>query len=76
MLTHSGVSRQFGFLQFPDIEHATVFLDRHHPSILLQGRNHENATVSVAYSRERDDRGREMSTADWICGNVKSPIHV
>jgi hypothetical protein len=64
----TGISRQFGFLQFADLNHSTTFLERNYPSIKLCDQNGESASLNVAYSREREDRPRE--DADWICGNV------
>lgn len=71
-LTLIGVSRQFGFLEFSDIEVATTFLDQVYPSIRLYGRSNESTTINVAYSR--DDRGHDGRNKSrditWVCGNV------
>ena len=69
----SEVSRGFGFLRFPTLEEAKAFLERNYPMIYLYGRSStdiddEAAKVRIAFSRERDDRGRgEKADGEWTC---------
>ncbi|MCJ1315940.1 hypothetical protein MMC15_001260 [Xylographa vitiligo] len=66
-------SRGFGFLRFPSIEKSRAFLERNYPIIQLYGKgstdgDDQAAKVRVAFSRERDDRGRaDKAEGEWAC---------
>lgn len=72
------MSRGFGFLRFPDIEQSKGFVERNFPMIYLYGSgsadgDNEAAKVRIAFSRERDDRGRgEKADGEWTCKIVSS----
>ncbi|KAJ5820304.1 hypothetical protein N7474_005895, partial [Penicillium riverlandense] len=65
------VSRQLGFLRFQSIDASRAFLERNHPYIYLYGpstgSNDQSTKVRIAYSREREDRGRVKAEGDWTC---------
>ncbi|KAJ5624361.1 rna-binding protein [Penicillium lagena] len=65
------VSRQLGFLRFQSIDASRAFLERNHPCIYLYGpstgSNDRSTKVRIAYSREREDRGRVKAEGDWTC---------
>ncbi|KAF2674884.1 hypothetical protein BT63DRAFT_381570 [Microthyrium microscopicum] len=67
----TGTSRQFGFLQFHDSQASTAFLDKNHPEIKLHGNAESTTKVTIAFSRQRDDRDRERRAPepDWLCSN-------
>lgn len=75
-MSTAGVSRQFGFLRFADVQSSTRFLEKNHPTIYLYGNgasneNEQSARVRIAFSRERDDRDRPAAAdAEWRCRNV------
>lgn len=70
-------SRGFGFIRFPTLEDSKAFVERNYPMIYLYGNgSSENddqaAKVRIAYSRERDDRGRgEKAEGEWTCKIVR-----
>ncbi|CAL5866061.1 uncharacterized protein PFLUO_LOCUS268 [Penicillium psychrofluorescens] len=65
------VSRQLGFLRFQSIDASRAFLEQNHPYIYLYGpstgSNDRSTKVRIAYSREREDRGRVKAEGDWTC---------
>ncbi|KAF7717040.1 Uncharacterized protein PECH_003142 [Penicillium ucsense] len=65
------LSRQLGFLRFTSIDDARAFLEQNHPYIYLYGpsagENDRSTKVRIAYSREREDRTRVKTEADWTC---------
>lgn len=65
------VPRGLGFLRFQSINEAKEFLERNHPFIYLYGptasENDRATKVRIAYSREREDRGRTKAEGDWTC---------
>ncbi|KAJ5692292.1 hypothetical protein N7462_001715 [Penicillium macrosclerotiorum] len=65
------LSRQLGFLRFHSVHDSRAFLERNHPFIYLYGpsagENDRSTKVRIAYSRERDDRGRAKAEGDWTC---------
>ncbi|TKA82282.1 hypothetical protein B0A49_00435 [Cryomyces minteri] len=76
----TGVSRQFGFLRFRDIQGARAFVERNYPMISLYGfvgtsEDVKATEVRIAFSRERDgrdrdrdrDRDRSSVEAEWTC---------
>ena len=73
----SEASRGFGFLRFPSIEKSRAFLERNYPIIQLYGKgstdgDDQAAKVRVAFSRERDDRGRaDKAEGEWACKIVR-----
>lgn len=73
----SEASRGFGFIRFPTLEDSKAFVERNYPMIYLYGNgSSENddqaAKVRIAYSRERDDRGRgEKAEGEWTCKIVR-----
>ena len=66
-------SRGFGFLRFQTMEGSKAFVERNYPMIYLYGRgstdnDEQAAKVRIAYSREREDRGRpEKPEGEWTC---------
>lgn len=66
-----GVPRGLGFLRFPSVNEAKDFLERNHPYIYLYGptasENDRATKVRIAYSREREERGRTKAEGDWTC---------
>ena len=67
-------SRGFGFLRFSSLEKAKKFMERNYPMIYLYGNGSSDgdeqaaAQVRIAFSRERDDRGRsEKADGEWTC---------
>ncbi|MCJ1452255.1 hypothetical protein MMC28_002597 [Mycoblastus sanguinarius] len=69
----SEASRGFGFLRFPTLEESRAFVERNYPMIYLYGNkstdnDDQAAKVRIAFSRERDDRGRgEKADGEWTC---------
>ncbi|KAJ5428421.1 hypothetical protein N7445_009875 [Penicillium cf. griseofulvum] len=61
------VSRQRGFLRFSTIDASRAFIERNYPSIYFYGPNESATKVRIAYSREREDRGRAKGASDWDC---------
>ncbi|KAI2786498.1 hypothetical protein POX_g08884 [Penicillium oxalicum] len=65
------LSRQLGFLRFASIDDSRAFLEQNHPFIYLYGpsagENDRSTKVRIAYSREREDRNRVKTEADWTC---------
>ena len=70
-------SRGFGFLRFSTVEKSRAFLERNYPIIHLYGKgsadgDDQAAKVRVAFSRERDDRGRaDKAEGEWACKIVR-----
>lgn len=70
------VSRGFGFLRFPSIESAKIFIERNYPSIYLYGKESADndgqaAKVRIDFSRERDERPRGDREGEWTCKIVR-----
>lgn len=71
------VSRGFGFIRFSTIEESKAFVERNYPTIHLYGskassNDDQAAKVRIAFSRERDDRGRgEKADGEWTCKIVR-----
>lgn len=67
------LSRQLGFLRFPTIEQSREFVQKNHSGIHFYGPsagpNDRSTKVRIAYSREREDRGRPKGE-DWTCRMV------
>lgn len=65
------ISRRLGFLRFRSIDDSRAFLEPNFPSIYLYGNDangEDGATkVRIAYSREREDRGRAKEEGEWVC---------
>ncbi|KAL8796890.1 MAG: hypothetical protein Q9195_000973 [Heterodermia aff. obscurata] len=67
------VSRGFGFLRFSSLEKAKAFVERNYPMIYLYGNgasddDEQAAKVRIAFSREREDRGRgDKGDGEWTC---------
>jgi hypothetical protein len=66
--------RNYGFLRFPSMEEAEIFMDRNYPSIYLYGDSSKtpgkpgDAKVRISFGKEkRDNRSDDM---DWICPTV------
>lgn len=74
----SEASRGFGFIRFPTLEDSKAFVERNYPMIYLYGNGSSDnddqaAKVRIAYSRERDDRGRgEKAEGEWTCKIVSN----
>lgn len=77
---YTEVSRGFGFLRFRTLEESKAFVEGTYPTIYLYGKgtadnDDQAAKVRIAYSREREDRGRpEKSEAEWTCKLVSRNI--
>lgn len=71
------MSRGFGFIRFSTIEDSKAFVERNYPAIYLYGSNTSDnddqaAKVRIAFSRERDDRGRgDKADGEWTCKIVR-----
>lgn len=73
-----GQSRQFGFLRFPSLPQAQVFMERNTPLIYLYGnpdlKRDEPAKVRIVYSRERNDTSNDGGEGDWTCKVVRTEL--
>ena len=68
-----GISRQFGFLRFYDIDTSTTFMRHNYPAIHLRGKSangigEQEVKIRIAFSRERDSQ--KSSGDEWKCANV------
>jgi len=74
ILHFTELSRQLGFLRFPNIEQSRDFVEKNYPNIYLygpsSGPNDRSTKVRIAYSREREDRARAKGEGDWTCRMV------
>ena len=75
-------SRGFGFIRFPSLEDSKAFVERNYPMIYLYGNgstdnDDQAAKVRIAYSRERDDRGRgDKADGEWTCKIVRKSLDI
>ena len=66
-------------MRFPSLEKATAFVECNHPTIYLYGNGSSDgdekaAKVKIAFSRERDERGRgDKADGEWTCKLVGPP---
>lgn len=73
-----GISRQFGFLRFYDIDTSTTFMRHNYPAIYLHGKDangnsEQKVKIRIAFSRERDSQRNNGD--EWKCGNVSNAKH-